>query len=155
MEKVVTWIDRRIKLRKFMTALLLGLFLIGVIFYYVKLPVGMAGLFVPFKVETPEYLPFKVENKYAKFAGFDKVEIIYENQNETLTVWATSNIGWNNVSEWDEKVTLGDSATAYYGETDNVQMISWRVDEVEYAIDYEGNMSLDKEELIKIASSIK
>jgi hypothetical protein len=155
MEKVVTWIDRRIKFRKFLTALLVGLFVIGVIFYYVKLPVSMAGLFVPFKVETPEYLPLNVENKYAKFAGFDKVEIIIENPNETLTVWATSDIGWNNVSEWDEKVTLFDGSTAYYNETDNIQMISWRINDVEYAVDYEGTKPLNKEELIKIASSIK
>ncbi len=109
----------------------------------------------PFNVETPDYFPFEVEDKYGKFIGFDRVKLVYKNSDESLTVWVTSEIGWNNVSSWDEQITLSDGNKAYYNKSDKTQMISWRNNNVEYAIDYEGNKLLDKNELIKFASSIK
>src|SRR5699024_124066 len=107
------------------------------------------------KVESPSYIPLNVEDSYSKVVGFNKVKIVYENQDGSFTTWATSKIGWNNVSSWDEKITLENGTTAYYTETDDVQMISWIKDKVEYAIDYSGDKSLSKDELIKMASSIK
>lgn len=123
----------------------------------VKLPVNIASWFVTFEVELPEYIPLDIETKYAKVVGFNKLKIVFENPNEKLTVLITNDIGWNNVSNWDEEVKLTDGVLAYYNRNDvnNIQMISWRKDRVEYAIDYEGKGSIDKHKLIKIASSTK
>ena len=115
----------------------------------------MASWFVPFKVETPSYIPIEAENEFAKVFIFNRVKIVYKNQNESLTVWATSKIGWNNVSSWDEKITINDETTAYYNESGDVQIISWRLGKVEYAIDYKGNEPLPIEKMIKMASSIQ
>jgi hypothetical protein len=123
---------------------------------WVKFPTNKIGWIVPFEVETPDYMPVEVENEYAKFIGFDRVKIVYENEEDSLTVWATTEIGWNNVSNWDEKISLTDGRRAYYTESGSTQMVSWQNGkEVEYAIDYEGNTPLNKDELIRIASSIK
>ncbi len=148
-------IQRSIKKRRILNFIIVGFILIGTLFYFIKLPVNMAGWFVPFKVEIPNYIPLNVENSYVKVVGFNRVKIVYENLDESLTTWATSEIGWNNVSSWDEKITLENGTTAYYNVKNDVQMISWRMDKVEYAIDYTGDKSLPKDELIKVASSIK
>jgi hypothetical protein len=143
------------KKRKLLTSLFVGFILLGMIFYLIKLPVNMASWFVPFKVEKPTYIPLDIESEYAKVVGFDRVKIIYKSPEESVTVWATSKIGWNNVSSWDESITLTDGTPAYYNESDDLQMISWRMDKVEYAIDFKGQQSLSRDELIKVASSIK
>jgi hypothetical protein len=143
------------KRRKFLTSLFVIFILISTILYFFKLPANMAGWFVPFKVETATYIPISVENQYSKLIGFKRVKTVYENSNETITVWATSEIGWNNVSNWDEHISLSDNTTAYYNSRDRVQMISWRKGNVEYAIDFKGAEPLSKYELIKIASSLK
>lgn len=150
-----TKIQKSIKKRRILIFLIGVLILLGILFNFAKLPLNMAGWFVPFKVELPNYVPLDVEKSYVKVVGFNSVKIVYENQNESLTTWATSEIGWNNVTSWDEKVTLDKGTTAYYNKTNDAQMISWRIDKIEYAIDYTGNKPLSKEELIKIASSIK
>jgi hypothetical protein len=144
--------DRR---RKFLTSLFVIFILISTIIYFFKLPVNMAGWFVPFKVGTATYIPISVENQYSKLIGFNRVKTVYENPDETITVWVTSEIGWNNVSNWDEHFSLDDGTTAYYNSSDTVQMISWRKGKVEYAIDFKGTSPLSKDVLIKIASSLK
>ncbi|MEC5424773.1 DUF4367 domain-containing protein [Virgibacillus sp. C22-A2] len=151
-EKRLSKTDRK---RKFLTSLIVGFILLGTIIYLIKLPVNMAGWFVPFKVEIPTNIPLDIESEYAKVVGFDRVKIIYESPEESVTFWATSKIGWNNVSSWDESITLADGTPAYYNERDNIQMLSWRMDKVEYAIDYKGKQPLSKDELIKVASSLE
>ncbi|RXI96600.1 hypothetical protein DS745_23150 [Anaerobacillus alkaliphilus] len=121
---------------------------------FIKLPVNVAGLFVPFKVENITYIPINVEKQYAKVSSFNRLKTVYESQNESITVWATSKIGWNKVAGWDESITLSDGTTAYYNSVDNVQMISWRKNKVEYAIDYKGTKAMPKEELIKMVLSL-
>lgn len=143
------------KRRKFLTTLILGFIVLSMIVYFTKLPANMASWLVPFKVEMPTYIPLDIESEYAKVVGFDTVKIAYDSTEESVTFWATSKIGWNNVSSWDESITLNDGTPAYYNESDNIQMLSWRMDEVEYAIDYEGKRLLSKDELIKIASSLE
>jgi hypothetical protein len=79
--------------------------------------------------------------------------MIYKGKEESLNVWVSSDIGWNVVTNWDERISLTDGREAHYNKEDNVQMISWRIDNIEYSIDYEGYRS--KEDLIKIASSFE
>ncbi len=123
---------------------------------WVKFPTKMIGWIVPFEVITPEYLPFEAEEEYAEFIGFDRVRLVFENAEDSLAIWVTSEIGWNHVSNWDEKLTFEDGRRAYYTESGGNQMLSWRNGkEVEYAINYEGNTPLSKDELIQVASSIK
>lgn len=151
-EKRFSKTDRR---RKFLSLLIIGVILLGIIFYFIKLPVHMAGWFVPFKVEIPAYIPLDTESEYAKIVGFNRVKVIYDSPDESITLWATSEIGWNNVSSWDESVSLSDGTTAYYNERDHIQMLSWRMGEVEYAIDYKGKQPLSKDVFIKVASSLE
>ncbi|ART74878.1 hypothetical protein B4U37_01915 [Sutcliffiella horikoshii] len=156
MDKVEEKLKETDKKRRIFT-LLIVVFIIGAITIpFIKLPVNAAGLLVPFKVESATYVPIDVEKQYSKISGFNRVKTIYENQEESITVWATSEIGWNNVSNWDEQITLYDGTTAYYNVIDdNVHMISWRKDEVEYAIDYKGAKEISKEKLIKMVQSIE
>lgn len=129
-----------------------GVLFIGLIFPHIKLPNVMANQLVPFKVEEPSYLPIKTSKTYSHVIGSDRVETVYENKNETITVWATTDIGWNVVSNWTEQIVLSNGIRGYYNEQDSLQMISWRKGNVEYAIDYEGE-NLTKEDLIEIAAS--
>ncbi|WP_226682482.1 hypothetical protein [Sutcliffiella horikoshii] len=156
MDKVEEKLKETDKKRRIFT-LLIVVFIIGAITIpFIKLPVNAAGLLVPFKVESATYVPIDVEKQYSKISGFNRVKTVYENQEESISVWATSEIGWNNVSNWDEQITLNDGTTAYYNVIDdNVHMISWRKDGVEYAIDYKGVKEISKEKLIKMVQSIE
>lgn len=137
--------------RRILNNVFIGIILFSGIVYFMKLPVHMADWFVPFKVIEP-YIPFEVENSYSKIVGLDRVKLVYENEKESITVWATTEIGWNKVSSWETVQLRG--ATGYYNETAEIQIISFQVDSVEYAIDYRGKEFMSKEELIKIANSI-
>jgi hypothetical protein len=132
---------------------MVGFILLGTIFHIIKLPVHMADWLVPFKVVEPFYDIEDLDKQYSKVMGYNKVKLVYENQEGILTVWATSEIGWNKVSNWEEEVELLNGATGYYNETNLFQSISFRVDEVEYSIDYKGNDPISKSDLIKIANS--
>ena len=145
---------KSIIIRRVLNIFLAAFLLLGAVFYLVKMPVRMAGWFVPFEVETSALVPIKVENAYAKVIGFDRVKIVHENPDQSLTIWVTSEIGWNNVASWDEKTKLMGGTTAYYTETADAHLISWRMEEVEYSIEFEGNEPLSKEKLIEMASSI-
>ncbi|WP_409271928.1 hypothetical protein V1499_19855 [Neobacillus sp. SCS-31] len=142
------------KIRNFLTFLFVCFIAFGMVVSFVKFPVSVAGIF--FKVEPPAYVPIQADHTYARAIGYNKVQLIYENQNESVIVWATSKLGWNNVSDWDESLTLPDGTTAYYtvGANDT-QMFSWTKGKVEYSIDYKGTRYLAKDEFIKTALSIK
>ncbi|MGB2993806.1 MAG: hypothetical protein WBB47_14330 [Paenisporosarcina sp.] len=140
------------KLTRILTVFMVGFILLGTIFHIIKLPVHMADWLVPFKVVEPFYDVEDLDKQYSKVMGYNKVKLVYENQEGILTVWATSEIGWNKVSNWEEEVELLNGATGYYNETNLFQSISFRVDE--YSIDYKGNDPISKSDLIKIANSI-
>lgn len=140
--------------RKFILGIVLAFFLVMILVDFIKLPVGFASIGIPVKLEAPDYLPFTADQQYAQVVTYNKVKLVYELGDDTLTIWVTSDIGWNNVSSWDEKVTLPDGTGAHYTETAEAQMFSWRKGELEYAIDHTGE-PLSKEELIMIASSIE
>jgi uncharacterized protein (DUF697 family) len=52
--------ERRKKISKKLTYLLVGIILLGFILQFIKFPVNVAGQIVPFKVVTPS-IPFEVE----------------------------------------------------------------------------------------------
>lgn len=114
----------------------------------------MANWLVPFNVESPNEVPFTVNYKYAQIYGLDQVKLVYENEHNTLIVWVTNNIGWVDFSNMDEVVPLTNGLQGYYKEEDGIQMISFRKDSLEFAVEYDGDIWLDKEELVKVASSI-
>lgn len=142
------------KFRKILTVFIGGFILLGTIFHIIKLPIHMADWFVPFSVVKPLYDIENLNKQYSKVISHNKVKLVYENQDGVLTVWATSEIGWNKVSNWDEEVELLNGAIGHYNENDLVQSISFRVEEVEYSIDYKGNEPISKIDLINIANSI-
>ncbi|MBM6617894.1 hypothetical protein [Bacillus suaedaesalsae] len=152
MENTVSTYRKLMNRRRVITNVIIGVILLSGLFYFAKLPVSMVEWFVPFKVYTP-YIPFEVEDSYYKISGIDRVKLVYENEDESMIVWATTEIGWNNVTQWDETLQIH-GGKVYYNEVDGIQMISFRVDSVEYAIDYRGKDLLTKDELLKIASSI-
>lgn len=142
------------KIRKFLTMLLVGYFVLWSLVSLVKLPMPVAALF--FKVEPPAYIPIDAEKSYAHVIGLSRVQLIYENQHESVVVWATSKLGWNNIADWDHSLSLPDGTPAYYtvGANDT-QMFSWKKGKVEYSIDYKGTKELSKEDFIKTALSMK
>lgn len=142
------------KFRRILNLFIVGFILLGTIFYLIKLPVHMADWFVPFNVVEPLYDIENLNKPYSKVISYNKVKLVYENQEGILTVWATSEIGWNKVSNWDEEVELFNGATGHYNENGLFQSISFRVEAVEYSIDYKGNEPIPKRDLIKIANSI-
>jgi hypothetical protein len=142
------------KFRRILTVFIVGYILLSTIFYIIKFPVHMADWFVPFNVVEPLYDNENLNKQYSKVISYNKVKLVYENQEGILTVWATSEIGWNKVSKWEEELELLNGATGHYNENNLVQSISFRVDEVEYSIDYKGNDPISKSDLIKIANSI-
>jgi hypothetical protein len=85
LEDIASNITKSIKTRRVLPLLIVGFILLGTIFYFIKLPVLMAGWFVPFEVVTPSYIPINVENDYVKVIGFDRIKIVYENQDESIS----------------------------------------------------------------------
>ncbi|MFN4214864.1 hypothetical protein [Exiguobacterium sp.] len=118
------------------------------------MPITVATSFVPFHVAPPSHLPLQVEEQHAYLQNLNQVRLVYKNETESLTVWATTEIGWNHVSSWDDEVRIRDGLDGHYTEFDDMKMVSWQQDNVEYAIDYTGD-HLSKEDLLHIASSIQ
>ncbi|MEW8967632.1 hypothetical protein [Exiguobacterium alkaliphilum] len=120
----------------------------------VPLPIAFTTAFIPFEVSEPTYLPLKSTDTYGNAIQLNQARLVYKNDTEQLTVWATTDLGWNHVATWDEPVTLGDGSNAYFNDVDDTQMVSWQDGGVEYAIDYKGHR-LSKDDLLRIASSIQ
>ena len=114
----------------------------------------MVNWLVPFKVESPGDLPFLVVDQYAKLSGFNRVKLTYKNEDETLNVWVTNDMGWVSASNMDEVIPLTNGLQGHYKEVDGIQILSFRKDSVEFAIEYKGHILLEKEELVQVASSI-
>ncbi len=132
--------------------MILSLLIIGRI--PLQLPLAFTTSFVPFEVSEPAYLPIDATDQYSNLVNLKQVKLVYKNEAESLTVWATTDLGWNHVTRWDEPIELLDGSNGYYTEVDQIKIVSWQHENVEYAIDYSGNR-LSKEELVKIASSIE
>ncbi|WLD94721.1 hypothetical protein [Alkalihalobacillus sp. AL-G] len=138
---------------KLMVAILALYIVISILVSSLSLSTKVASFLLPFEISTPEELPFEAEETYVKIIGSDRVKIIYENNADQLVLWITTEIGWNNVSSWDEKGSLKNGIIAHYTESSSPKL-SWRKDGLEYALDYSGSRDLDKNDLIKIANSI-
>ncbi|MCT4784217.1 MULTISPECIES: DUF4367 domain-containing protein [Exiguobacterium] len=119
----------------------------------VPLPIAFTTAFVPFELSEPAHLPFEATETYANVIQLNQARLIYKNDAEQLTVWATTDLGWNHVATWDEHVTLADGSDAYFHKIDDTQIVSWQMGNVEYAIDYKGDLT--KDELVQIANSIQ
>lgn len=118
------------------------------------LPITLTTSLVPFEVNEPTYLPIETTNQHSNLVNLNQVKLVYQNDVESLTIWATTDVGWNHVTNWDEQIKLLDGSSGYYTEVDQIKIISWQYKNVEYAIDYSGNR-LSKEELLNIANSFE
>ncbi|WP_215146034.1 hypothetical protein [Exiguobacterium qingdaonense] len=119
----------------------------------VPLPIHATTSFVPFEIHTPTHLPFVAETEYAHLVNLGRVELIYENAEQSITVWATTELGWHHVEEWEPYSQTIQGSPVYFNESDEITIISWQRDNVEYAIDYSGNQ-LSKQDLFDIADSM-
>ncbi|GEN52656.1 hypothetical protein [Halobacillus faecis] len=149
------YFKQSIKIKKILLIFLTLFVILSFALHFLKLPVNLVGWTTTFDVKHPEYIPFDADKQYGKKAGLDRVSLNYENSSSTLVVWVTNEIGWNNVSSWEEEMSLSDGTKAYYTESDGIQIMSWRINNVEYAIDYTGSESLSRNEFIKVASLMK
>ncbi|WP_019412930.1 hypothetical protein [Paenisporosarcina sp. TG20] len=142
------------KLGKLLGIIIIGIISLSLILYFMRLPVQMADWFVTFNVEEPNYKPEEINNKYSKIVSRNKVKTIYEYNDGTLTIWASSEIGWTKGEIWGENVSLlvGEK-TAFYQKERNFQMVSFDTQGVEYKIEYIGE-GFSKEELIEVANII-
>jgi hypothetical protein len=145
------------KISKLVMVAAAGFVSISAILYFTRLPVGMADWSVPFKVVEPYPGPVEIENEYSKIVSWNKVKLVYETEAGKFTVWATTDIGWKNASSWDEEVDLLGGTGHYtgrYNEEEAVQMISFRLNEVEYMIDFKGSSPIPKDDLVEMANTI-
>ncbi|QFT89544.1 hypothetical protein FIU87_12865 [Bacillus sp. THAF10] len=141
------------KKRKRLTILICGLIGLCAIFYMIRFPVAMANWIVPFEVQNPTYVPLDVENSYASTGGWNTVQMVYENDNQKIRIWASTKAG-TSASETTEKVMLNDEKQANYSAEGLSQHLSFRKGDVLYSIEYSGTGLVTKEELIKMANSI-
>lgn len=119
----------------------------------VPLPIHATTSFVPFEIRPPTHLPFVAETEYAHLVSLGWVELIYENAEQSITVWATMELGWHHVEEWEPYSQTIQGSPVYFNESDELTILSWQRDNVEYAIDYKGHQ-LSKHDLFDIAASM-
>ncbi|WP_261130496.1 hypothetical protein [Bacillus sp. Marseille-Q3570] len=135
-------------------ALCIVFILVAILLPNMKLSTKAAALILPFDISTPVQLPFDSYEEYTSIAGFDRAKVVYENNDEELILWITTEIGWNKVADW-ERTTLEDGTVAHFTELDETQVLSWQKNDVEYALDYSGPEYIAKNELVNIANSIE
>lgn len=119
----------------------------------VPLPIHATTSFVPFEIHTPTHLPFAAETEYAHLVSLGRVELVYENEQESMSIWATTELGWHHVAEWEPYAQTVQGSPVYLNESDELTILSWQRDGVEYAIDYSGHQ-LSKQDLFDIAVSM-
>ncbi|GAA1383096.1 DUF4367 domain-containing protein [Peribacillus frigoritolerans] len=138
-----------------------GVLLIWLFFYtdLIKYPVSLTDMMVGIKAE-PNHIPFDYEESYATIRSCgkrcDNLNIIYEGSKERLVVIATNYVSWADDPKWG-KNTIVPGTNYYYQNNDGKQLLFWKdeKEELELGLEYTGEKSLPKEELIKIAKSIK
>ena len=119
----------------------------------VPLPIHATTSFVPFEIHTPTHLPFVAENEYAHLVNLGRVELVYQNPEQSVTIWATTELGWHHVEQWESYAQTIQGSPVYFNNTDELTILSWQRDGVEYAIDYKGHQ-LSKQDLFDIAASM-
>ncbi|MGE8019281.1 DUF4367 domain-containing protein [Peribacillus frigoritolerans] len=69
---------------------------------------------------------------------------------------ATNYVSWADDPKWDKNTTIP-GTNYYYQNNDGKQLLFWKdeKEKLELGLEYTGEKSLPKEELIKIAKSIK
>ncbi|WP_214876369.1 hypothetical protein [Exiguobacterium sp. CH10] len=119
----------------------------------VPLPIHATTSFVPFEIHPPTHLPFVAETEYAHLVSLGRVELVYENEEESMSIWATTELGWHHVEEWGRYAQTVQGSPVYLNESDELTILSWQREGVEYAIDYKGHQ-LSKQDLFDIAASM-
>lgn len=119
----------------------------------VPLPIHATTSFVPFEVHVPKNLPFSTEKNYAHLVSLGRIELVYEDAEQSMSVWATTQLGWNHVDGWEQYPQTIEDAPVFFNETDELTILSWQRDGVEYAIDYKGHQ-LSKHDLFDVATSM-
>ncbi|WP_163102405.1 hypothetical protein [Peribacillus alkalitolerans] len=138
-----------------------GALLFWIVFYsnLIRYPVGMTNLIVGIEAE-PTYIPFEYQNSYATIRSCGKrcdiLNLNYLGTNKKLVIIATDYVSWADDPKWDKNKKI--PRTDYYYQNKNgKQQLNWKdnKEELELGIEFTGEMSLPKEELIKLANSIK
>ena len=119
----------------------------------VPLPIHATTSFIPFEIHTPTNLPFVAETEYAHLVNLGRVELVYENEEESMSIWATTELGWHHVEEWGRYAQTVQGSPVYINESDELTILSWQRDGVEYAIDYKGH-ELSMQDLFDVAASM-
>ncbi len=119
----------------------------------IPLPIPATTAFVPFEVHGPTHLPFVAETEYAHLVSLGKVELVYENEEESMTIWATTELGWHHTEQWETYSQTIQDSPVYFNQTEALTILSWQRDGVEYAIDYKGH-ELSMQDLFDVAASM-
>ena len=119
----------------------------------VPLPIHATTSFVPFEIHPPTHLPFVAETEYAHLVSLGRVELVYENEEESMSIWATTELGWHHVEEREPYAQTVQGSPVYVNESDELTILSWQRDGVEYVIDYSGHQ-LSKQDLFDVATSM-
>ena len=119
----------------------------------VSLPIHATTSFVPFEIHVPTHLPFDTATEHGHLVSLGRVELVYENAEQSMSVWATTELGWNHVDGWDQYPQTIEDTPVFFTETDELTILSWQRDGVEYAIDYKGHQ-LSKQDLFDVAASM-
>lgn len=119
----------------------------------VPLPIHATTSFVPFEIHLPTHLPFVAETEYAHLVSLGRVELVYENEEESMSIWSTTELGWHHVEEWERYAQTVQGSPVYLNESDELTILSWQRDGVEYAVDYSGHQ-LSKQDLFDVAASM-
>ncbi|WP_214703736.1 MULTISPECIES: hypothetical protein [unclassified Exiguobacterium] len=131
----------------------MSLFLLFIGRSEVPLPIHATTSFVPFEIQSPTQLPFVTDSEYAHLVSLSRVELVYQNDEQSITVWATTELGWHHTETWEAYAQTIQGSPVYLNETDELTVLSWQQDGVEYAIDYKGDQ-LSKQDLFDIAVSM-
>ncbi|WP_223596670.1 hypothetical protein [Neobacillus bataviensis] len=108
----------------------------------------------------PRYIPIDYQESYATIKSCGKrcdiLNIIYDGSNERLVVTATNYVSWYDDPKWDKNTNIP-RTNYYYQNKNGKQLLFWKdeEEELELGLEYSGEKSLPKKELIKIARSIK
>lgn len=119
----------------------------------VPLPIHATTSFVPLEIHLSTHLPFVAETEYAHLVSLGRVELVYENEEESMSIRATTELGWHHVEEWERYAQTVQGSPVYLNESDELTILSWQRDGVEYAIDYSGHQ-LSKQDLFDVATSM-
>jgi hypothetical protein len=128
--------------------------------YFIKFPVNWAQNLVNMKVEI-NYIPIKYKNSYAKIRHCGRncnfIKVFYEGSKESLVVTVTNYVSWVDDPKWNKNTIIPGTNYYYQKNKDGKQLLFWKEEkeELELELEYTGKKVLSKEELVKIAKSVK